>query len=481
MKIFFIIFIFLIIEFTIVNCEEGIIGNRLVSFNKIQYETNKIIKIFTIEPNYLRWVSSIDGEIKGINLMEAAVELSDPFNYRDHYFGYPVIGTEYSYEKLVNPSMLCEDKYFNLVGMMNYIVKNKTSDDQVFQPRNSKIKSHTDQPPAIQTPSPNSITIESFPNVTLLTMESIKIEKILNEWGKGSEISSTFRKTSININPLEAEKFPKSFDHENNLLYIIARERLNPTTDGGGDGGSNRRNFIVVYNSSSNSIIEKEIVIDLIFETIVISGFNKSIFIAGQKQNSYLTYLYQVNYNDQIGLSINLLQTIPFINYQQVVCENSRFLILYSNFNHSIIKIDLLNKYVSSIIETEVPIVPIENSKIMAVAYVDNYIFDNFKTDESENIFISQFVTDENNGNDGDNYQEKKEKLSNDAKLAIAITIPFAGFLIALGITIFIIIKCKRIKKKNRVNNPEIKINNPNEEFENTGADSVVTPESSLN
>ncbi|KAM9981499.1 hypothetical protein ACTFIY_003796 [Dictyostelium cf. discoideum] len=444
MKFFLIIFIFLIIEFTIINCNEGIIGNRLVLFNKIQYDTKKIFKIFKIEPNYLRWVSSSDGGIKGLNLMDAAVEYSDPFDYRDHYFGYPVIGTEYSFEKLVNPSMLCEDKYFNLVGMMNYIIKNKTASNDDEKSGNSRIKSHTDPPPTTQTPSPNPITIESFPNVTLLTMESIKIEKV--QWGEGSEKSSTFHKTSININPLEVEKFPKSFDHENNLLYVIARERINPTTN-----SDNRRNFIVVYNSSSNSIIEKEIVIDLIFETIVISGFNKSIFIAGQKQNSDLTYLYQVNYNDQIGLVVNLLQTILISNYQQVVCENSRFLILYSNLNKSIIKIDLLNKYVSSKIETEVPIVPIENSKIMAVAYVENSILDDLKINESEeNIEINDFNNDfknDFNENNGDNYQENKDNQM-------------------------------IIKKKNRVNNPEIKTNNPNEEFGNTGADSVETPES---
>ncbi|EAL69330.1 hypothetical protein DDB_G0276061 [Dictyostelium discoideum AX4] len=107
--------------------------------------------------------------------MDSAVELSDPFDYIDHYFGYPVIGTEYSYEKLVNPSMLCEDKYFNLVGMMNYIIKNKTSDDDE-KPGNSKIKSHTDQPPTTQTLSKSNYNV-IFKIVIFIIIKCKRIKK----------------------------------------------------------------------------------------------------------------------------------------------------------------------------------------------------------------------------------------------------------------------------------------------------------------
>ncbi|KAN0015630.1 hypothetical protein ACTFIU_008371 [Dictyostelium citrinum] len=454
------------IGITIGNCQ--LKGNQLNDFNKIKYDIKKINKILTIEPNYFRWVSSVDGEIKGLNLKDAAVELSDPFHNRDYYFGNPVIGTEYSFEKLVNPSMACEEKYFNLVGMMNYILKNKTEQPS----KNPIIQSHSDVSTPTPSPTTKPITIDSFPNITLLTISSIKITLAKNvNWGMdGSEVSSTFRKGTININPLESISFPKSYDHQNNILYLFVRERSNLN-----GSISDRKNFIVVYNVSSKKIIEKEIITDLLIESIAISGFNNSLFIVGQKKNSNFTYLYEINYSDQQNeLNMDLLQTIPLANpYQQVVCENSRFLILYSNLNQSFIKFDLLYKNDSThttIIETDVPIMPIGNSKIMAIAYVekkelesiDSYV--NYQKPFEEGNY--SYNINQNN----DNYDNKKN-LSNDAKIALAISIPFAGFLIALGITVFIIIKCKRIKRKNRENKTEIKTNNPNEEFETTGAD----------
>ncbi|KAN0036949.1 hypothetical protein ACTFIV_002273 [Dictyostelium citrinum] len=462
----FITFLLFSIGIAIGNCQ--LKGNQLIDFNKIKYDINKINKILTIEPNYFRWVSSVDGEIKGLNLKDPSVELSDPFQDREFYFGNPVIGTEYSFEKLVNPSMACEGKYFNLVGMMNYILKNKTEPPS----KNPLIQSHSDISTPTPSPTTKPISIYSFPNITLLTILRIKITQAKNvNWGKdGSEVSTTFRKGTINIDPLEANTFPKSYDHHNNILYLFVRERSNLK-----GSFSDRKNFIVVFNVSSNKIIEKEIITDLLFESIAISGFNNSLFMVGQKQNSNSTYLYEINYSDQQNeLKIDFLQTIPLANpYQQVVCENSRFLILYSNLNRSIIKFDLLYKNDSThstIIETDVPIMPIGNSKIMAIAYVEN------KELESIDSYINyqkpfeegnySYNINQNNGN----YQNKK-KLSNNGKIALAITIPFAGFLIALGITVFIIINCKRIKRKNRENKNEIKTNNPNEEFETTGAD----------
>ncbi|KAN0035465.1 hypothetical protein ACTA71_004737 [Dictyostelium dimigraforme] len=466
MKLFIFIFIYLIIKFG--NCK-GVEYKE--DFNGVYLNYTKAKILYNLEPNYLKWADSTNGQTKFISFMSPYEELSvSP--YLNGFYGNPFFGTDLSFQRLINPTIDCQDNYFNLVGIMKYDVENQTIEPSVDPNYHSlDVSMSTPSPTPTPTPTPKPITIDSFPNITLLTIAN---HKFLSSRSGSKEISVTYRKSTINMNPIDAKNFPKSFDHQNNNLYLLARERSSSSN-------GNEKVFIIVYNTISNTIIQKEIISDLIFESIGISGYNNSLFVVGSKQDSNLTYLYQINYNDKDNLKMDLIQTIPLINYQQLVCENSRFLYLYSNVNKVIVKIDLFYKNETkciTIIPTDIPIMQMKNSRIMAIAYYDHDEF--HKQFLGEETLLSTPAPTEDHGyyyhgfeNNDNYYEEHKEKLSNDAKIALAITIPFAGFLIALGITIFIIIRCKRIKRKNKQNSPEIKTNNPNEEFENVGADGV--------